>query len=138
MIPLSSLPALNACLNAASGVLLAFGYRFIRRREVGRHRACMLAASAVSALFLVSYLTYHAQAGSTPFTGTGWLRPVYFTILISHAVLAAVIVPMAIVTLWRGLRGSVEKHRGLARWTFPLWMYVSVTGVVVYLMLYHL
>lgn len=138
MIPIAALPTLNACLNATSGILLFTGYLFIRRREIAKHRACMIAASAVSTLFLVSYITYHANAGSTPFEGEGWLRPLYFAILISHATLAAATVPLAIVTLRRGLAGAVERHRRIARFTFPIWMYVSVTGVVVYLMLYHM
>ena len=138
MIPLSFLPTLNACLNATSGIFLFAGYLFIRRREIAKHRACMLAASGVSTLFLVSYLTYHAKAGSTPFAGEGWLRPLYFAILISHAVLAAATVPLAIITLRRGLGGAYARHRSIARVTFPIWMYVSVTGVVVYLMLYHM
>jgi uncharacterized membrane protein YozB (DUF420 family) len=138
VIPLSFLPTLNASLNATSGILLFAGYLFIRRREIAKHRACMLAASGVSAAFLVSYITYHAKAGSTPFEGEGWLRPLYFAILISHATLAAVTLPLAIVTLRRGLTNAVERHRRIARVTFPIWMYVSVTGVVVYLMLYHM
>lgn len=138
MIPIAFLPTLNACLNATSGIFLLAGYVFIRRRQIARHRACMLAAASVSVLFLVSYVTYHAQAGSTPYEGGGWTRPVYFAILISHAILAAATVPLAIVTLRRGLRNAVESHRRIARWTFPIWMYVSVTGVIVYLMLYHM
>jgi uncharacterized membrane protein YozB (DUF420 family) len=138
VIPLSALPTVNACLNAASGILLLAGYRFIRRRAIPQHRACMIAASSVSLVFLASYITYHAQAGSTPFEKTGWIRPTYFAILISHAVLAAVTLPLAIVTLLRGLRGDLARHRRIARWTFPIWIYVSATGVIVYLMLYHL
>ncbi len=118
-------------------MLLASGFVQIRRKRVRAHRACMLAAFAVSTAFLVSYVVYHAQAGSKPFDGQGWLRPVYYCILLSHIVLAAAIVPMAIVTLRRGLRGEVEPHRRIARRTLPLWMYVSVTGVVIYLLLYH-
>lgn len=138
MIPIAALPTLNAIFNATSGVFLMLGFRFIRRRQIERHRFCMISASLVSTLFLISYITYHLNAGSTPFQGAGWLRPVYFTILISHAVLAVVVLPLAITTLIRALRGSFEKHRRIARWTFPIWMYVSVTGVIVYLMLYHL
>lgn len=138
MIPLRALPALNACLNAASAVLLALGYRFIRRGRVEAHRACMLAAFAVSTLFLVSYLTYHFQVGSVSFGGQGWARPVYYAILISHTVLAAAIVPLALVTLRRAWKGRFGAHRRIARWTLPVWLYVSATGVVVYLMLYHL
>ena len=132
------LPALNAALNAVSAVLLAWGYVFIRRREIGAHRACMVSAFAVSTLFLASYVTYHAVAGSRPFTGQGWLRAIYFPLLISHVVLAAAIVPLALVTLYRAARADFARHRRLARWTLPLWLYVSVTGVIVYLMLYRL
>lgn len=131
------LPALNATLNATSAVLLLLGYRFIRRREISAHRACMLAAFAVSVVFLISYLTYHAQVGSVRFPGSGWIRGVYFTILITHTILAALVPPLAVVTLTRALRGQFDRHRRLARWTFPIWLYVSVTGVVVYVMLYH-
>jgi uncharacterized membrane protein YozB (DUF420 family) len=137
-MPLGWLPALNAGLNATSALLLAIGYAFIRGGRVQAHRACMLAACAVSALFLASYLTYHAQVGSVHFSGHGWIRPVYFTILISHTVLAAAIVPLALITLWRAWRERFGAHRRIARWTLPIWMYVSVTGVVVYLMLYQI
>lgn len=130
-------PEVNASLNAASALLLGAGLVFIRRREVALHRACMLAASAASALFLVSYLTYHAVAGVAHFMGQGTVRKVYFVLLTSHTVLAAVIVPMVLRTLFLGLTGNVERHRRLARWTAPLWMYVSVTGVVIYWMLYR-
>jgi uncharacterized membrane protein YozB (DUF420 family) len=119
-------------------VLLLLGYRFIRRREVHAHRACMLAAFGVSIVFLISYLVYHFQVGSVRFAGTGWIRGVYFAVLISHTILAAVVPPLAIVTLSRALRGQFDRHRRLARWTLPIWSYVSVTGVVVYVMLYHL
>jgi putative membrane protein len=132
-----ALPAVNATLNGLAGVLLLAGYVQIRRKKVAAHRACMLAAFSVSALFLASYLTYHAQAGSTAFRGQGWIRPVYFLTLLTHIVLAAAIVPMAVVTLRRGWRGDVARHRALARRTLPLWMYVSVTGVAIYWMLYH-
>lgn len=132
------LPALNALLNTASAVLLVTGYRLIRQGRREAHRKAMTAALAVSALFLASYLVYHAQAGSVKFTKTGWVRPVYFTILISHTVLAACVAPMALVTVWRAWKGRFERHRRLARITLPLWLYVSVTGVIVYLMLYHL
>ncbi len=138
MISIAFLPTLNACLNASSGILLFTGYVFIRRREIARHRACMIAASCVSVVFLISYITYHSLSGSTPYGHAGWTRPVYFAILISHAILAVATVPLAIVTLRRGLRNAVEPHRRIARWTFPIWMYVSITGVVVYLMLYHM
>ena len=135
---IEQLPALNATLNAASGVLLVLAYRAIRRRQIERHRALMLSAAVVSLLFLVSYLTYHAQVGSVRFLGQGPARAVYFTILISHTILAAVIVPLVLRSLWLGLRREDFRHRRIARWTFPLWLYVSVTGVVIYAMLYHL
>jgi uncharacterized membrane protein YozB (DUF420 family) len=130
------LPALNATLNAIAAGWLVAGYVLIRRGRRRAHRAAMIAAFVTSALFLVSYLVYHAQAGSRPFTGEGWIRPVYFTILVSHIVLAAAVLPLAIVTLVRGLRARYDLHRRLARRTLPIWLYVSVTGVVVYLMLY--
>ena len=132
------LPTLNAALNATSAVLLTLGYRFIRRREIGAHRACMLAAFGVSVVFLVSYVTYHVQVGSVHFPGTGLIRGLYFAILLTHTILAALVPPLAVVTLTRALRGQFDRHRRLARWTFPIWLYVSVTGVVVYVMLYHL
>jgi uncharacterized membrane protein YozB (DUF420 family) len=137
-ISLTDLPAVNAVLNGTSALLLAAGYLCIRRRKVGAHRLCMGSAFVVSTLFLVSYLTYHYHVGSVPFGGRGWIRAVYFTILISHTVLAATIVPLALVTLSRALRGRFSTHVRVARWTLPLWLYVSVTGVVVYWMLYHL
>lgn len=137
MIDAGPLPTLNAILNAASAVLLTSGWVFIRRRNVTAHKSCMLGAFGVSALFLISYLYYHAQVGSVPFTGVGWVRPVYFVILFTHVVLAAAIVPLAIVTIRRALRAQLDAHRRIARWTLPIWLYVSVTGVVVYLMLYH-
>jgi putative membrane protein len=137
MIPLTALPALNATLNAASAVLLTAGYLAIRRRRVHVHRACMVAAFCTSILFLISYLTYHAQAGTTRFLGQGWARPLYFTILGTHTFLAALIPPLAIVTLTFALRGRFERHARLARWTLPTWLYVSVTGVVIYVLLYH-
>jgi uncharacterized membrane protein YozB (DUF420 family) len=133
-----ALPALNAVLNGTSAALLVAGFLLVRRRRVVAHRACMLSAFGVSTLFLVSYLVYHAQAGSVAFTGRGPIRAVYFTLLISHIVLAAAIVPLALVTLHRGLAWQVDRHRRIARWTLPIWLYVSVTGVVVYWMLYHL
>jgi len=133
----SDLPALNATLNGLAGLLLLAGFYFIRRGHIARHRASMLGAFAMSCLFLVSYLVYHANAGSRPFPGQGPVRVVYFTILISHVILAAAIVPLALVTLTRGLKRNDEKHRRIAKITWPLWMYVSVTGVVIYLMLYE-
>jgi len=137
-VSLSDLPALNASLNATSAVLLMTGYVFIRKGHVRRHRAAMIAACIVSTLFLTSYVIYHANIGSRPFTGTGPIRAVYFTVLITHVVLAAAVPPLALITLWRGLRARFDKHVAIARWTFPIWMYVSVTGVIVYLMLYRL
>lgn len=134
----ADLPTLNAALNATSGLLLMLGWRAIRARRIDVHRRFMLAAFTSSALFLVSYVVYHAQAGSRPFSGHGPLRIVYFVILITHVLLAAGIVPLALVTLRRGLRREDARHRRLARWTWPLWMYVSVTGVIIYVMLYHL
>ena len=134
----SALPAVNAFLNGTSAVLLSVGFVFIRRKNVPAHRACMLSAFGVSAVFLVSYLVYHAQAGSVPFQGRGWVRPVYFALLLSHIVLAAVIVPLALTTIHRAWTGRFDRHRRIARWTLPIWLYVSVTGVLVYLMLYHL
>jgi len=132
------LPAVNATLNALSGILLFTGYVFIRRRQITAHRNTMLAAFGSSTLFLISYLVYHAHAGSKPFPGQGPIRAVYFVILISHVVLAAAILPMAITTLTRGLKGQYSRHVRIARWTFPTWMYVSITGVVVYWMLYQM
>ncbi len=132
------LPHVNASLNATSALLLTAGYFFIRRKRVTAHKICMVSALVVASLFLISYLTYHYHVGSVRFTGKGWIRPVYFSILISHTVLAATIVPLALVTLRRALKGRFDKHVRIARWTLPLWLYVSVTGVVVYWMLYHL
>ncbi|MCH6569125.1 MAG: DUF420 domain-containing protein [Acidobacteriota bacterium] len=137
MISISDLPTLNAALNGTSAVLLTLGYLFIRRKKVNLHKACMVSAFVISTLFLVSYLTYHYHAGSKPFPGEGWTRPLYFAILISHVILATVTLPLSIVTLARGVRGRFEKHRSIARWALPIWLYVSVTGVVVYLMLYR-
>jgi putative membrane protein len=133
---ISVLPTVNVILNASSGVLLLAGFFFIKRRNVAAHRACMLSAFALSLLFLVSYVTYHSQAGSTRFGGQGIVRPIYFAILISHIFLAAVVLPLAIVTLRRALGGRFEDHRRIARKTFPIWLYVSVTGVLIYVLLY--
>jgi uncharacterized membrane protein YozB (DUF420 family) len=136
-------PVINASLNGASTVLLLTGRWFISRRRIAAHRVFMLSAFVASTLFLISYLYYHAHlyyyahVGSVHFQGTGWSRPVYFTVLISHVVLAIVIVPLVIITLSRALRERFDKHRAIARWTFPLWLYVSMTGVLVYFMLYH-
>ena len=132
------MPTLNAALNAACAALLLRGFLYIRRGDVRRHKICMGLAFLTSVLFLASYLTYHALHGSTRFPGVGWVRPVYFSILISHTVLAVVIVPLALRTLYLALRGRFDAHRRIARWTFPLWLYVSVTGVVVYWMLYRM
>ena len=135
---LSALPALNAVLNGTSALLLTVGYLFIRRKKVTRHKICMVTAFGVSCLFLVSYLVHHYQVGSTPFSGEGWIRPVYFTLLVPHICLAALIVPLALTTIYRGLNAQFGKHVKIARWTLPIWLYVSVSGVVVYLMLYQL
>ncbi len=138
MIDYTVLPAVNATLNAISGMFLLLGYALIRRRRITAHRNAMLAAFASSTIFLITYLVYHAHAGSRPFTGQGAIRYVYFAILISHVILAAAILPMAVSTLSRGLRGRYDDHKRIARWTFPTWMYVSVTGVIVYVMLYQM
>jgi len=137
MIPLSTLPALNATLNATSACLLLAGYLCIRSKRVTAHAGLMVAACAVSALFLASYLVYHVQVGSVRFPGTGWIRPVYFAILISHTILAIAIVPLILRTLALAAHRRFTEHVALARWTLPLWLYVSVTGVAVYWMLYH-
>jgi len=132
------LPAVNATLNSIATVFLFVGWIFIRRGEIGRHRACMISAFATSALFLISYVVYHANVGSVPFQGQGAVRVVYFTILITHIILAALILPLALMTLSRALSRRFDRHRAIARWTLPIWLYVSVTGVVIYLMLYQL
>jgi uncharacterized membrane protein YozB (DUF420 family) len=137
MISVHDLPAVNASLNALSGVLLLIGYILMRARRIAAHRAVMIAAFATSSLFLICYLVYHAQVGSVPFPRHGFVRPLYFTILITHVVLAASVPPLAIVTMTRGLKGRYPQHRRIARWTFPIWMYVSVTGVLVYVLLYQ-
>jgi len=138
MIPLTQLPTLNAFLNGVSAILLVGGYVSIRRRRIETHKKFMLAAFTTSCLFLVSYLTYHFQIGSKHFEGQGLIRPVYFSILISHTILAASIVPLVIMTLKRAWKGSFEGHAYIARRTLPIWIYVSVTGVVVYWMLCQL
>jgi len=138
---LSTVPPLatvNATLNAIAAVFLAAGFYFIRRRRIAAHRICMLTAFGVSAVFLICYLAYHYQVGDVRFTGQGAVRPVYFSILISHIILAAATVPLAIFTLSRALGARFEAHRRIARWTWPVWMYVSITGVIVYLMVYHI
>jgi putative membrane protein len=138
VISISDLPTLNATLNAISAVLLTAGYLLIRQRRQVAHRNCMIAAFVVSALFLVSYLTYHYHAGSKHFAAQGWIRPVYFTILISHIILAFTILPLALRTLYLAWRKRFAQHRRIARLTLPIWLYVSVTGVIIYWMLYHL
>ena len=135
---LSDLPLLNALLNALAGVLLVIGYVLIRRKRIRQHRAVMISACVVSTLFLTSYVIYHANTGSRPFTGQGPIRVVYFVILITHVVLAAAVPPLAVITLSRGLRARFDRHVAIARWTLPIWLYVSVTGVIVYLMLYRM
>ncbi len=132
-----SLPAVNATLNAVSGVLLLIGYALIRAGRRDQHRLVMITAFITSSLFLACYLVYHAQVGSVPFPRHGFVRPLYFTILITHVTLAATVPPLAIITLSRGLGGRYPKHRAIARWTFPIWLYVSVTGVLVYVLLYQ-
>ncbi|HZP48186.1 MAG TPA: DUF420 domain-containing protein [Vicinamibacterales bacterium] len=131
------LPAVNATLNGISGVLLVIGYVLIRARKIELHRKFMIGAFAASSLFLVCYVVYHAQVGSVRFTRQGFVRPLYFTILITHVTLAAAVLPLAIVTLSRGLAARYQVHRRIARWTFPIWLYVSVTGVLVYVLLYQ-
>jgi len=138
VIPLSYFPALDATLNATSALLLTAGYVFIRRKNVRAHKICMLAAVVTSLLFLACYLWYHANHGVTRFRGRGVLRGFYLALLTSHTVLAALIVPLVIVTLYRAWNRLFDRHKRIARWTLPLWIYVSVTGVVVYWMLYHL
>ncbi len=138
MVPYSALPHFNAFLNGTSTLLLLTGYYFIRRKNRRVHRGFMLAAASTSLLFLISYLVYHAHVGSLHFQKQGWIRPVYFSILISHTILAAAVLPLVAITLLYALSSKFEKHRGIARWTLPIWLYVSVTGVLVYLMLYRL
>ena len=135
---ISALPHFNALLNFSSFILLLIGYFFIRRKNIIAHRNCQIAALSVSVLFLISYLTYHSQHGATRFQGQGIARPIYFTILTTHTILAVVIVPFVIITVRRAKRGDFLRHRSIARWTLPMWLYVSITGVLVYLMLYHL
>ena len=132
------LPHLNACLNASSAILLFSGWRFIKAHNVAAHRACQISALIVSLLFLASYLTYHYNHGTTRFQGTGLARPIYFTILTSHTILAIVIVPLVALTFFRAFREDFVRHRRIARITLPLWFYVSITGVIVYLMLYQI
>ncbi len=138
MISIHDLPAINATLNATAAVLLVWGFLLIRRRSIAAHRKVMLAAFATSSVFLCCYLVYHYNVGSVPFPGTGAIRAVYLSILATHTALAAAVPPLAIITLSRGLRERYDRHRKIARWTLPIWLYVSVTGVVVYLMLYRM
>jgi uncharacterized membrane protein YozB (DUF420 family) len=137
MISVHDLPAVNASLNALSGVLLLTGYVLIRQRRIELHRKVMIAAFITSAVFLVCYLVYHAQVGSVRFTRAGFVRPLYYTILVTHVTLAFSVVPLSLITLSRGLKGRYPQHRRIARWTFPIWLYVSVTGVLVYVLLYQ-
>lgn len=134
----TSLPHLNAILNATSGIFMIAGYLLIRRKNILAHRACMIVAVVSSTLFLISYLVYHFTQGSTRFTGQGIIRPIYFVILITHTILAVVIVPFVIITVVRAARGQFARHMRIARWTYPMWLYVSATGVIVYLMLYQI
>jgi uncharacterized membrane protein YozB (DUF420 family) len=136
-VTVHDLPAVNATLNAISGVLLFAGYLFIRARKIAQHRRCMIAAFITSSLFLICYIVYHAQVGSVRFTRQGFVRTLYFTVLITHVTLAATVLPLAIVTLSRGLKARYPQHRRIARWTLPIWLYVSVTGVLVYVLLYQ-
>jgi len=138
MIPIEQLPTLNALLNTLSAVFLVNGYLCIRKKKIAWHKASMVAAVVTSSLFLISYLVYHYHIGSRSFEGEGWIRPVYFAILISHTILAASIVPLVIMTLRRAWKGNFQLHARIARRTLPLWLYVSVTGVIVYWMLYRL
>jgi uncharacterized membrane protein YozB (DUF420 family) len=138
LISAAQLPTVNAALNSLSAVLLLAGYYFIRCKNLNAHRACMIAAFASSTLFLISYLVYHYQVGSVPFTGQGPIRMVYFAVLLSHTILATAVVPLALITLFRAVNLRFESHRRIARWTLPIWLYVSTTGVVVYMMLYRM
>lgn len=133
-----ALPTINALLNSTATVLLLLGFLFIKQKKIALHRACMLSAFGVSVVFLVCYLIHHAQVGHVVFRGPAWLRPIYLAILVPHILLAVAVVPLAIVTIKRGLSGAIERHRPLARVTFPVWLFVSVSGVVVYLMLYRM
>jgi uncharacterized membrane protein YozB (DUF420 family) len=137
-VAITDLPALNASLNALSTVLLTLGWVLIHQRRIEAHKKCMIAAFATSVLFLTSYVIYHANVGSKPFPGTGLIRTIYFSVLIPHVILAAAVPPLAIITLARGLRRNDAAHRRIAKWTMPIWLFVSVTGVIVYVMLYWL
>jgi len=136
-VTVHDLPAVNASLNALSAILLVTGYVLIRRRRIETHRKVMIAAFISSSIFLVFYVAYHAQVGSVRFTRQGFVRPLYYTILVTHVTLAAAVVPLALVTLSRALKARFERHRAIARWAFPIWLYVSVTGVLVYVLLYQ-
>ena len=138
MIGFSSLPAVNATLNGLSAILLLAGFRYIRRGNRVAHERCMKSAVAASVLFLICYLTYHFKAGRTVFTDPPWFRPIYLTLLLTHTILAVTIIPLIIITFTRALRERFDEHRKIARWTWPLWMYVSVTGVIIYLLLYQI
>ena len=139
MISFSDLPTVNAALNGTSTLLLITGYLFIRRKKIKAHKTCMLSAATVSALFLTSYVIYHSQVGYTRFTGEGFIRSLYFVILIPHTILAVVaVVPLVLITVYLAWRENFRKHKRIARWTLPIWLYVSVTGVLIYWMLYHL
>ena len=135
---ISDLPAVNACLNSLSALFLTAGFIFIRRKNIPAHRNCMISAFVTSTVFLFCYLVYHAYAGRTTFKDPAWFRPIYLTILLTHTVLAVVIVPLILMTLSRALKQRFELHKKIARWTWPIWMYVSVTGVVIYLLLYQI
>ena len=137
MIGISDLATVNAALNAVSAILIGGGVYFIKRKNINAHKACMIAALATSTLFLTSYLIYHYNVGSVRFTKPGWIRDVYFPLLISHTILAAVVLPLVLRTAFLAFKGRFANHMRIAKWTFPTWMYVSVTGVIVYLMLYH-
>jgi putative membrane protein len=137
-LTLSDLPLLNACLNGTSAILLTIGYIQIRKQRQIAHRNCMIAAFTTSTLFLASYLYYHAHAKTTHFVNPAWFRPIYLTILLTHTLLAVVIVPMVFITFSRALKQKFDRHKSIARWTWPIWMYVSLTGVVIYLILYQI
>ena len=137
MLSVTDLPTVNAVLNTTSAILLSLGFLLIRLRRVTAHKVCMLAAFGTSSLFLLSYLTYHYHVGSMPFRGQGWIRPLYYAILLSHTALAVAILPLALTTLYRAWKAQFVRHIRIARWTLPIWLYVSVTGVIIYLLLYH-
>lgn len=137
MFSVSDLPLLNALLNTMSAVLLVIGHQKMKSGDISAHKKFMIAVFATSTMFLTSYLIYHYVHGSQPFQGRGWIRPVYFTILLTHTICATAIVPLAIITLRRGLRREDDRHARIARWTYPVWLYVSITGVLIYLLLYQ-